>query len=58
VRTTFGEEQLAILQEHFKVDSNPDGADLERIAQLTGLTKRVTQVWFQVWHWHHYSVVH
>jgi len=22
--------------------------DLERIARLTGLTKRVTQVWFQV----------
>ncbi|KAF7633383.1 hypothetical protein Mgra_00007265 [Meloidogyne graminicola] len=47
IRTTFGEEQLNILQENFKVDSNPDGNDLERIARLTGLTKRVTQVWFQ-----------
>ncbi|XP_055604352.1 LIM/homeobox protein Awh [Uranotaenia lowii] len=47
VRTTFTEEQLLILQAHFQIDSNPDGQDLERIAQLTGLSKRVTQVWFQ-----------
>ena len=26
IRTTFGEEQLSILQENFKVDCNPDGA--------------------------------
>ncbi|KAK9745885.1 LIM domain [Popillia japonica] len=30
-----------------RLDSNPDGQDLERIAQITGLSKRVTQVWFQ-----------
>lgn len=30
-----------------QIDSNPDGQDLERIAALTGLSKRVTQVWFQ-----------
>lgn len=47
VRTTFTEEQLQILQANFEVDSNPDGQDLERIAQVTGLSKRVTQVWFQ-----------
>ncbi|KAI1716302.1 LIM domain-containing protein [Ditylenchus destructor] len=47
VRTTFAEEQIDILQAHFQIDCNPDGADLERIAQLTGLSKRVTQVWFQ-----------
>ncbi|CAI5454268.1 unnamed protein product [Caenorhabditis angaria] len=47
VRTTFAEEQLSVLQAHFQVDSNPDGADLERIANMTGLSKRVTQVWFQ-----------
>jgi len=47
VRTTFTEEQLQILQANFDVDSNPDGQDLERIAQITGLSKRVTQVWFQ-----------
>lgn len=48
VRTTFTEEQLSVLQANFSVDSNPDGQDLERIATITGLSKRVTQVWFQV----------
>ncbi len=47
VRTTFTEEQLSVLQANFQLDSNPDGQDLERIAALTGLSKRVTQVWFQ-----------
>lgn len=47
VRTTFTEEQLSVLQANFQLDSNPDGQDLERIAQVTGLSKRVTQVWFQ-----------
>ncbi|GFX23779.1 hypothetical protein TNCV_3597211 [Trichonephila clavipes] len=47
VRTTFTEEQLQVLQANFNLDSNPDGQDLERIAQITGLSKRVTQVWFQ-----------
>jgi hypothetical protein len=37
VRTTFTEEQLQILQANFEVDSNPDGQDLERIAQITGM---------------------
>ncbi|CAF0744942.1 unnamed protein product [Didymodactylos carnosus] len=47
VRTTFTEEQLQVLQANFEVDSNPDGQDLERIAQITGLSKRVIQVYFQ-----------
>ncbi|XP_072015805.1 LIM/homeobox protein Awh-like [Amphiura filiformis] len=47
IRTTFTEEQVEILQANFNLDSNPDGQDLERIARGTGLTKRVTQVWFQ-----------
>ncbi|CAL4237701.1 unnamed protein product, partial [Meganyctiphanes norvegica] len=47
VRTTFSDEQLQVLQANFQLDSNPDGQDLERIAQITGLSKRVTQVWFQ-----------
>ncbi|XP_066600305.1 LIM/homeobox protein Awh-like isoform X2 [Prorops nasuta] len=47
VRTTFTEEQLSVLQANFQMDSNPDGQDLERIAHVTGLSKRVTQVWFQ-----------
>lgn len=38
---------MQVLQANFEVDSNPDGQDLERIAQITGLSKRVTQVWFQ-----------
>ncbi|XP_040574522.1 LIM/homeobox protein Awh [Lepeophtheirus salmonis] len=47
MRTTFTEDQIQILQANFQIDSNPDGQDLERIAQITGLSKRVTQVWFQ-----------
>lgn len=47
MRTTFTEEQLSVLQANFQLDSNPDGQDLERIAHVTGLSKRVTQVWFQ-----------
>ncbi|XP_060084960.1 LIM/homeobox protein Awh-like [Ylistrum balloti] len=47
VRTTFTEDQVQVLQANFHLDSNPDGQDLERIAQITGLSKRVTQVWFQ-----------
>uniref|UniRef100_A0AC35THR1 Homeobox domain-containing protein n=1 Tax=Rhabditophanes sp. KR3021 TaxID=114890 RepID=A0AC35THR1_9BILA len=47
VRTTFSEEQIGILQTHFDIDSNPDGGDLERMSVLTGLSKRVVQVYFQ-----------
>lgn len=47
VRTSFTEDQLRVLHANFRIDSNPDGQDLERIAQQTGLSKRVTQVWFQ-----------
>jgi len=47
VRTSFTDEQLQILQANFEIDPNPDAAELERVSQLTGLSKRVTQVWFQ-----------
>lgn len=47
IRTAFTEGQLAVLQRNFDVESNPDGQDLERIAETAGLSKRVTQVWFQ-----------
>lgn len=47
VRTAFTEEQLEVLQRNFEIDSNPDGQDLDRIALSAGLSKRVTQVWFQ-----------
>ncbi|WAR30336.1 AWH-like protein [Mya arenaria] len=40
-------KSITVLQANFQLDSNPDGQDLERIAQITGLSKRVTQVWFQ-----------
>jgi hypothetical protein len=48
VRTSFTEEQLRILHANFRIDSNPDGQDLERIAQQTGLSKRVTQVRIEI----------
>ena len=35
------------LQANFQLDCNPDGQDLERIADISGLSKRVVQVWFQ-----------
>merc|ERR1719483_908826 len=46
-RTTFTDEQIYILQANFQLDCNPDGQDLERIADISGLSKRVVQVWFQ-----------
>merc|ERR1712088_71664 len=45
-RTTFTDEQIHILQANFQLDCNPDGQDLERIADISGLSKRVVQVWF------------
>ena len=44
VRTSFTEDQLRVLHANFRIDNNPDGQDQERIAQQTGLSKRVTQV--------------
>jgi hypothetical protein len=32
------------LQANFQIDCNPDGQDLERIADISGLSKRVVQV--------------
>jgi len=46
-RTTFADEQIHVLQANFQLDCNPDGQDLERIAEISGLSKRVVQVWFQ-----------
>lgn len=43
-RTTFTDEQIHILQANFQIDCNPDGQDLERIADISGLSKRVVQV--------------
>ncbi|KER32479.1 hypothetical protein T265_01527 [Opisthorchis viverrini] len=47
IRTSFTPDQLAILQANFDVEANPDGQELERIANVARLNKRVTQVWFQ-----------
>lgn len=47
VRTSFTEDQLRVLQANFTLNSNPDSRGLERIARVIGLSKRVTQVWFQ-----------
>ena len=46
-RTTFTDEQIHVLHANFQLDCNPDGQDLERIADISGLIKRVVQVWFQ-----------
>ncbi|TNN13575.1 LIM/homeobox protein [Schistosoma japonicum] len=47
IRTSFTPDQLAILQANFDIEANPDGQELERIAGVAKLNKRVTQVWFQ-----------
>ena len=47
-RTTFTDEQIHILQANFQIDCNPDGQDLERIADISGLSKRVVQVFIIV----------
>ena len=47
MRTTFSEEQLGILQKNFEAEANPSGENLSSIAGQVGLSKRVTQVWFQ-----------
>ncbi len=56
VRTTFTEEQLQILQANFEVDSNPDGQDLERIAQITG-TKKFGKIFLNE-NLHHWQGIH
>lgn len=43
-RTSFTPQQIAILHAYFKTVINPDGQQLEQIAQVTNLPKRVTQV--------------
>ena len=44
MRTTFTEEQLQVLQANFDFDSNPDGQDLERIAQVTGSLQKIEMI--------------
>ncbi|XP_052788203.1 LIM/homeobox protein Awh-like isoform X2 [Mya arenaria] len=46
-RTSFTAEQVATLQDEFRRNPNPSPEDLERIADLTGHTRKVVMIWFQ-----------
>ncbi|XP_046546407.1 LIM/homeobox protein Awh-like [Haliotis rubra] len=46
-RTVFTEEQTALLTKLFQENNSPSTKELENIAILAGLSKKVTQVWFQ-----------
>ncbi|XP_063633124.1 LIM/homeobox protein Lhx9-like [Cydia splendana] len=47
MRTSFKHHQLRTMKSYFAVNQNPDAKDLKQLAQKTGLSKRVLQVWFQ-----------
>ncbi|XP_060598268.1 LIM/homeobox protein Lhx9-like [Ruditapes philippinarum] len=47
IRTSFKHHQLRAMKSYFQLNHNPDAKDLKQLAQKTGLSKRVLQVWFQ-----------
>ncbi|XP_025156972.1 LIM/homeobox protein Lhx9 [Harpegnathos saltator] len=47
MRTSFKHHQLRTMKTYFALNQNPDAKDLKQLAQKTGLSKRVLQVWFQ-----------
>ncbi|KAI0222224.1 hypothetical protein LSAT2_026508 [Lamellibrachia satsuma] len=47
MRTSFKHHQLRTMKSYFSLNHNPDAKDLKQLAQKTGLSKRILQVWFQ-----------